>query len=614
MAVDAADRMARMRERRKAEAEAKRKEVAGKVVAETSRESVCDWVERHCKPSSKEPWQAPAYVRDLLRVFECADGLRSVFLRKGCRIGWTVVTTAFMARSLCLGRDVAAFQPRVIDASTYRRDTVRPAFERVEPLQELEAVAKVGESGLASKVLANGGSFLLQGGSGGEIWRRWTADYAVVDEYDAFPLLVGGGDREGTVAVLARRGLQSRKGKLLAAGTPSNALGASRIASEAERADVQCVFAFPCPHCGELDHLVWERLRWPTEQPDEVQHLCASCGTLSSQAVVQDAVERAGRWRECHKPDADDRWPALLGNGRWIGDGGLLMDAKGQSTQWPQSLGLHLWSAYSPWMDWRELSRLWIQCHDDPAQRRGFLEQYLARPDAGQVESASQAKLRGKRKPIAAFAPGTSVIVGLDVQQGWLSALVCGFTAPERVQILERVEFHDGGIDDVGRGVWRELADWLLSTQWQVKGETPRYADWLAVDVGYQQSLVLDAMQWLAEVVAGLQIRACKGEDGWGKPDMTPRQTKDGRRFWGVGTYPLKASVLSRLVGPDTELSDRLPDAVCAELAGEEVRTVTRRGRLRRQWVQTRESVEAWDCLVYAVGCWRSVVGRTTET
>ena len=467
---------------------------------------------------------------------------------------------------------------------------------------------------LASKVLANGGSFLLQGGSGGEIWRRWTADYAFIDEYDAFPLLVGGGDREGTVAMLARRGLQSRKGKLLAAGTPSNALGASRIASEAERADVQCAFAFPCPHCGELDHLVWERLRWPAEHPDEVNHLCASCGTLSSQSLIQDAMERSGRWRECVKHDEDDRWPALLANGRWIGDGGLLMDAKGQPVAWPQSLGLHLWSAYSPWMDWRDLSRLWIQCHDDPAQRRGFLEQYLARPDAGQVEAASQAKLRGKRKPLASFASGTSVIVGVDVQQGWLSALVCGFTAPERVQVWERKEFHDGGIEDVGRGVWREMADWLLATKWKVENEPSRPADWLAVDVGYQQSLVLDAMQWLSEQVPGLQVRGCKGEEGWGKPDMTPRTTADGRRFWGVGTYPLKASVLSRLATPEVELSDLLADVVCAELAGEEVRTVTRRGRLRKQWAQTRESVEAWDCLVYATGCWRSVVGRTAET
>lgn len=86
-----------------------------------------------------------------------------------------------------------------------------------------------------------------------------------------------------------------RRRLLLAAGTPSNALGASRIAGEADRADFQAVFAFPCPRCGEVDHLVWERLRWPAGQPDEVEHLCASCGSLSSQDAVRDAMERAGK-------------------------------------------------------------------------------------------------------------------------------------------------------------------------------------------------------------------------------------------------------------------------------------------------------------------------------
>ena len=73
-----------------------------------------------------------------------------------------------MARMMCLGRDVAAFQPTDRDSVAYRRDTVRPAFDRIKPVLALEAQAKRHETTLGQTVLPNGGSILLRGGRSGE--------------------------------------------------------------------------------------------------------------------------------------------------------------------------------------------------------------------------------------------------------------------------------------------------------------------------------------------------------------------------------------------------------------------------------------------------------------
>lgn len=606
----------RMRRHREAQAELEaqeRQQTVEEVTEAALSQDIVAWCADHCRPSMSENWQPPGYIRDLLALAENAPKtLRAVFLRKGCRLGWTQATTAIMCRFLLLGRDVVAFQPRTTDATSYRRDTVQPAMERCAPLQQLEAHAKRTESSASHKVLPNGGTFLLSGGKGGAAWRRWTADLLVIDEYDGFPGLIGDGDGEGTLAVMGRRGLQTRRGRLLGAGTPSDALGPSRITDEALSAEVQMLFAFACPHCGELDYLLWERLTWPRDDVKGVTHTCRHCHTKSPQSVVMAALERSGKWAQCEMTDSKDRWPTLRGD-LWL-DGATLMrgtDAVPES-EWPDSLGLHLWSAYSPWMDWCDLVRLWLSSKGDPIKRRGFLEQYLARPDQGQVEVASESAVRAMRKPVTEFDGGVSVIVGADVQQWGVSLLVCGFTRPERVVMWERVELK-GVIDTVGAGVWPKLLQWLQESCWPVSGELPRPADWLAIDVGFQQSVVMDATQWIADRVP-VQVRWCKGTDGWSGAELKLAQkTLDGRRPWIIKTWPVKESVMGKLTRGEIVVSDRITDEVVHELCGEELRRGLSRGKTTHRWVQRAEHVEALDCLVYATGTWRSIVGRPAD-
>ena len=60
-----------------------------------------------------------------------------------------------------------------------------------------EAHAFRHEATLGQTVLPNGGTLTLRGGLGGKVWRRWSADAVIIDEYDGFPGLVGAGKAKG---------------------------------------------------------------------------------------------------------------------------------------------------------------------------------------------------------------------------------------------------------------------------------------------------------------------------------------------------------------------------------------------------------------------------------
>ena len=149
---------------------------------------------------------------------------------------------------------------------------------------------------------------------------------------------------------------------------------------------------------------------------------------------------------------------------------------------------------------------------------------------------------------------------------------------------------HHGDIEIPGRGAWREIDAWLAAARWLVEGEGERAADWLATDVGYQQTTVMDACERLNVA------------------DAAPTKTADGRRLWLVGGYNLKQTQVERLQSGTIVVSDRVADEVVAELCGEELRHRLHRWRGRQRWAQTRDREEASDCLTYAIACWRSVV------
>jgi phage terminase large subunit GpA-like protein len=106
--------------------------------------------------------------------------------------------------------------------------------------------------------------------------------------------------------------------------------GLSRIEREFEASDQRRYFV-PCPHCGHMQWLEFERLRWAKGKPETAGYHCAGC----------------------EAPIAEHHKTAMLASGEWRAT------AKSKD---PHSIGFHISALYSPigWKSWEQIARDWL--------------------------------------------------------------------------------------------------------------------------------------------------------------------------------------------------------------------------------------------------------------
>src|SRR5690606_9536093 len=112
-----------------------------------------------------------------------------------------------------------------------------------------------------------GGQLVLTGANSAVGLRSMPARWVFLDEVDAYP---GDVDGEGDPIGLAEARTISfgHRAKIFLASTPT-IKGLSRIEREFELSDQQR-YHVPCPHCGGLQWLKFERLRWAWGRPAPV--------------------------------------------------------------------------------------------------------------------------------------------------------------------------------------------------------------------------------------------------------------------------------------------------------------------------------------------------------
>ena len=100
------------------------------------------------------------------------------------------------------------------------------------------------------------------------------ARWVFLDEVDAYP---GDIDGEGDPIALAEARTISfgHRSKVFLASTPT-VKGLSRIEREYEISD-QRRYHVPCPHCGALQWLKFDRLRWTPGLPETAAYHCEHC-------------------------------------------------------------------------------------------------------------------------------------------------------------------------------------------------------------------------------------------------------------------------------------------------------------------------------------------------
>jgi phage terminase large subunit GpA-like protein len=478
-----------------------------------------------------------------------------------------------------------------------------PMVMATPALRERVRLGRSTESTLRYKSFPGGFLFAPSAQSATELASR-SAPFVELDEVDRYETIPG----EGNPAeiVMLRMGAAD--------------IGCAALTSTPRDAETTIIWPYleggtyelyhvPCPHCGELQPLIWKGLRWEKGAPNTAHYVCGTglprrddgttggCG-----AVIEEHYKR---------------WMLAEENGaRWV--------AQFPDAPYPSS---HLNGLYSPFAksNWAALVQQWERAQGKPADLQVFVNTRLAelwRETADVVEGNTLLERRGANgePDLPGLVPnGVGILTaGADVQHNRIEVYVWGWGAGlESWLISSEILLGDPEREaDQPGSVWAALDAVLLRKYEHVAGATVPISAVL-IDSGHATSQVY-AFTRRRKM---RKVFAAKGIGGPGIPILgkVSLQTRERVPLWPIGVDSAKTEFLrSQLMEPTpgpgyVHLPEWVTPDQCEQFVAEKrTRRVTRKG-LIYEWRKKKEDAanEALDCRNYARAA-LSLLGQAT--
>jgi len=562
--------------------------------------AVSAWADRHrmlAARASAEPGRyrtaRTPYMREIMDRLGPHDPVQRVVFMKAAQVGATEAGNNWIGYVIHQAPGpMLAVQPTVELAKRHSRQRIDPLIAESPALRERVKPARSRDAGntMLSKEFA-GGILIMTGANSAVGLRSMPARYIFLDEIDAYP---ASADEEGDPVSLAEaRSLTfAHRRKVLLVSTPT-IRGVSRIEREFEASDQRRYFV-PCPHCGAMQWLKFERLRWHKGKPETAEYVCEGC----------------------EAPIAEHHKTAMLEAGEWRATA---------TAADPATTGYHLSALYSPvgWLSWARIARSWEAAQGSDEAIKVFRNTVLGETWVESGEAPDWQRLYDRRESWPAGtvpAGGLFLTAGSDVQKDRIEVDVWAWGRGLESWLVDHIVI-EGGPDR--QEAWERLSA-LLDRPWPHEHGAQLRIARLAIDTGYEAPAVY---AW-ARSVGFAQVAAVKGVEGFNRSspvsgptyvDATEngRRLRRGARLWTVAVSSFKAETYRflRLARPTAEEraagagfppgTIHLPDWIESEwlrqLTAEQLVTVrNRRGFARLEWQKLRERNEALDCRVYA--------------
>jgi phage terminase large subunit GpA-like protein len=438
-----------------------------------------------------------------------------------------------------------------------------------------------------TKEFEGGSLYVTTAGSAANL-SELSARYVYGDEIDRWEVDIG---EEGDPIELAetRGSTFGRNAKFYFSSSPT-IKGASRISDLFEGSD-QRYYYVPCPSCGHMQILEWERLHYSKDY-SVVHYQCAGpdCDVLID---------------EYHKGE-------MLAKGEWRAH------AEGDG----ETVGFHLNALYSPlgWMDWKSLAKQFekakkAQAKGDLEPMQVFYNTRLAKVWDSAQEQTKADELRQRARlegfTLGSLSAAVLMITGsVDVQANRLEFMAMGWGVG-----MERwvVDYQVVSGDPADERTWAAL-DELLKAKYRHPCGVGLGILAVAVDSGGHHT---DEVYQFCRVRRWRNVFAIKGASKPGKPVIAQRPSmvdvtwkgqteRNGAELWFVGTDTAKDWIYNRYsfpTGPGAlHFANDLPDDFFDQCVAE--RKVARyiRGHKRIEWVKGKaERNEALDLMVYCL-------------
>jgi len=575
-------------------------------------QTVSQWADRHRVLSSRAASEAGPYrtrrtpfMRAIMDALSPRDPARRVVFMKSAQVGATEAGNNWMG--YCIHRAPGPFlavQPTTDLAKRLSQQRIDPLIEESPALRDLVSPNRARDSG--NTILGKrfpGGQLIRTGANSAVGLRSMPARWVFQDEVDAYP---GDVDGEGDPISLAEARTISfgHRAKIYLASTPT-IRGMSRIEREFELSD-QRRYHVPCPHCGVLQWLKFERLRWVKGRPETARYVCEAC---------EEPIE------ERHK----SFMMAEENGAGWIA---TAPEEQVRIAQAAGTVGFHISGLYSPlgWLSWSEIARSWEEAQGNDAELKTLKNTILGETWQERGEAPDWQRLYDRREDwnLGTVPMGALVLTaGADVQrEGRIEIDVWGWGRGLQSWLVDHIVI-DGEIG--GQHVWEGMTD-LLGRTWRHESGAEMSLARLAIDTG--DGATTDAVYaWCRRMGRG-QVLAVKGQGRFDQsmPVNGPtfvevteggRKIRRGVQLWSVSVSVFKSETYRflRLDAPtedDLEVGSGWPAGFVhigrgntaewfRQLTAEQlVTSKNRMGFQKLEWQQTRDRNEALDCRVYA--------------
>jgi phage terminase large subunit GpA-like protein len=243
--------------------------------------------------------------------------------------------------------------------------------------------------------------------------------YVLLDECDKFPPFAG---READPISLARERLATylHRARLVMTSTPTTRDGA--IWKAWESCGDRRFYFVPCPHCGEMQRLIWQQVKW-------------------QKLAIEDSIKRGDEieqcrlaWYECISGKCpkiqESHKPKMLERGEW----------RNETGQTSPRVGFHLNSLYSPWRTFASMAAEFIRAEHDIAAMMNFRNSRLAEPFENIASSTRPSMIRDKIAAGAArnIVPDWAVALfcTVDTQKDWFKLHIRAWGPLYRSQLV----------------------------------------------------------------------------------------------------------------------------------------------------------------------------------
>lgn len=496
------------------------------------------------------------------------DSIRKVVIMSASQILKTQVMLNFIG--YIISNDPAPIlivQPTGKMAQSFSKDRVDAMLRDVPILKGRVKDKRERDSGnsILHKLFPAGALSIASAGSPSDLASR-PIRYLLCDETDRYQP----GEEGDPISLARARTTTFWNAKEVLVSSPTDDT-ISRIASEYQVSDRR-IFAVPCNACGAFQQLLWEQVKWESDQPDTAYYECVHCQEHWDDQQKNYNISY-GHWEKTN-PEAT-------------------------------TAGFHISNIYSSFKTLKDLVSNFLIAKKDQEQLRAFINTQLGQTWKTEATTVGEINFLNRLEAYDANTiPNTVGLItaGVDTQMDRLECEIVGWGVGDESWSIEYHVIHG---NTNSPAPWVQLADLLDKIYTRKDGLTLK-VNAMAIDAGGTAPQEVFAF---AKKYAKHNVYAIKGVAGEGKLIFPKkyRRWKGGQRFYPVGVDSAKEKLYSQLALKEPgagycHYPTTYDEFYFRMLTAETYVIKYRRGHPYKVWsLKQGTRNEALDCRVYAM-------------